>query len=42
MYKITIGRKIYRFDTLDKARKVANEIFQKTGVVVGIESIRVD
>jgi hypothetical protein len=40
MYKITIGRKIYRFDTLDEARKFASDYHKRTGVFVGIESIR--
>lgn len=36
MFCITIRAKTYRFATLDAAKTVAQEIFAKTGVVVGI------
>jgi hypothetical protein len=37
MYKITIKGKAHKFATLEAARAVANEIYQKTGIIVGIE-----
>ena len=37
MYYVTVNGKRYRFKTLDKARKVASDVFEKTGVILGIE-----
>jgi hypothetical protein len=37
MFAITVKRRVYRFTTLEAASKVANEIFQATGIVVAIE-----
>lgn len=35
-YYIQIGRRKHWFNTLDEARTIANEIFSRTGIVVGI------
>lgn len=39
-YKITIRGKEYFFPSLYSAKLTAEEIFQKTGVIVGIEEVR--
>ena len=46
MYKIEInfggilGKKVYRFSTLDKAQIFADKYFEKTGDIVAISSVR--
>ena len=46
MYKIEInfggilGKKVYRFPTLDKAQIFADKYFEKTGDIVAISSVR--
>lgn len=35
--KITYHGKVAVYDTLEAAKKVAEEIFQATGIIVGIE-----
>ena len=48
MYKIEInfggilGKKIYRFPTLDKAQNFADKYFERTGDIVAISSVRND
>ncbi len=32
-----IGKRIYRFDTLDKAREFVDKHFEKTGDIIAIE-----
>lgn len=38
MFKITVNGRAHYYATLDAARAVANEIFAKTGIIVGIEA----
>ena len=33
-----IGKRIYRFDTLDKAREFVDKYFEKTGDIIAIEN----
>lgn len=46
MYKIEInfggilGKKVYRFSSLDKAQIFADKYFEKTGNIVAISSVR--
>lgn len=46
MYKIEInfggilGKKVYRFPTLDKAQNFADKYFERTGDIVAISSVR--
>ena len=46
MYKIEInfggilGKKVYRFSSLDKAQNFADKYFEKTGDIVAISSVR--
>lgn len=36
-YKITYGDKEAIYDTLDAAKRAADEVFKVTGIIVGIE-----
>lgn len=46
MYKIEInfggilGKKVYRFSSLDKAQNFADKYFEKTGDILAISSVR--
>ena len=33
-----IGKRVYRFDTLDKAREFVDKHFEKTGDIIAIEN----
>ena len=33
-----IGKRVYRFDTLDKAREFVDKLFEKTGDIIAIEN----
>lgn len=37
-FKITVNGKPRYFPSLESAKAVANEIFDKTGIIVGIEA----
>ena len=37
-FKITINGKSHYYATLEAAKAVASEIFDKTGIIVGIEA----
>lgn len=39
MYKITVNGRAIKYATFEAALAVASEIFDKTGVVVGIERV---
>lgn len=46
MYKVEVnhgailGKKVYRFPTLDKAQNFADKYFEKTGNIVAISFVR--
>lgn len=41
MFEIVIAGQMARYATLEAAKAAAEEIFQKTGIVVGIEAAKV-
>lgn len=46
MYKVEVnlgailGKKVYRFSSLDKAQEFTDKYFEKTGDIVAISSVR--